>query len=370
MDRFYTPKKLALKLTDAVGVSRVNSCGDPNCGHGQLLLSAEAQWPEAEFWGLDIDRRAVQRVRRRRPRWTVSVGNLLSPHSVVRTHVFRNRSRCDVLLTNPPFSMGAGKGVVRTGVDYRSSVAMAHILAAIELFRPKYAVGAIVPESLLYSELDQAAREYLGKTWALEEALCVPQSSFKGTRAHAALVVMRPHNGEGRNGGVVPTGPAGGVAADLVRGGLPVHEALLSAEDGVPFVHSTDLAALANGSYRTKAVFPLGRGCVVGAVILLPRVGVPSVEHIAPLEFERPVQLSDCVIGLRFSSNEAARRTAEMIRGESESLVGLYRGTGARYVTVRRVEDWCVSIGVEPYRTSLSTGRVLAGAERPRDTVG
>ena len=330
---------------------------------GQLLLSAEAQWPKAEFCGLDIDRRAVRRVRRRRPRWTVSVGNLLSPRSVARTKVFRNGNRCDVLLTNPPFSMGAVKGVVPRGSAYRCSVAMAHILAAIELFRPKYAIGAIVPESLLYSELDGAAREDLGRTWVLKETLCVPQATFKRTRAHSALVVLRPHHGESGNGRVVPIGTGSGVAADLVRGGLPVHDALSSAEEGVPFVHSSDLAALVSGSYRGKTVFPLGRGCVVGAVILLPRVGVPSVDHISALEFEKPVQLSDCVIGLRFPSRDTAMRTAEMIRAKSESLVRLYRGTGARYVTVRRVEEWCVSIGIEPYRTSVSVGRVLSGGE-------
>ena len=268
-----------------------------------------------------------------------------------------------MLLTNPPFSMGARKGVVRTGSAYRCSVAMAHILAAIELFRPRYAIGAIVPESLLYSELDEAARQELARTWTLEEAVCVSQATFQGTRAHSALIVLRPQGGEVGNGGVGPMATAGGVAADLVRGGLPVHEALSSAEEGIPFVHSTDLVALVDGSYRARNVFPLERGCVVGPVILLPRVGVPSVEHVSPLEFEQPVQLSDCVIGLRFSSNDAAVRTAEVIRAEADSLIGLYKGTGARYVTVRRVEQWCLSIGIEPYRASGSTGTVLSVGE-------
>ena len=232
MDRFYTPDSLATTLTDALGVLNVSSCADPNCGHGQLLLSAETQWPKAEFLGLDIDRYAVRRVRRRRPQWTVSVGNLLSPRSLARTQVFRSGSRCDVLLANPPFSMGVRKGVVRPGSSYRCSVAMAHILAAIELLRPKYAIGAIVPESLLYSELDEAARRDLAAKWALEEVLCVPQATFKGTRAHSALIVLRPNNDDRTTDGVMPTWTANRVAADLVRGGLPVHRAPLSREKG------------------------------------------------------------------------------------------------------------------------------------------
>ena len=363
MDRFYTPDRLAATLTDALGYQSVDSCADPNCGYGQLLLSAEARWPKAQFRGLDIDRRAVHRVRRRRPQWTVSVGDLLSRRSVARTQVVRCGASCDILLANPPFSMGARNGVLPVGSPYRCSIAMAHIRAAIELFRPRLAVGAIVPESLLYSELDEAARDDLAAEWVIEEVLSVSQATFRGTRAHSSLIVLRPNNDEVGDSGGMPVPEDGGMDADLVRGGLPVHSALVTPEGGVPFVHSTDLTALANGSYRTKSVFPIGRGCVVGAVILLPRVGVPSIDHIAPLEFGQPIQLSDCVIGLRFSSHDAATRTAQMIRAKAESLVSLYKGTGARYVTVRRIEEWCASVGIEPNRTSVSISEVPSARE-------
>ena len=81
------------------------------------------------------------------------------------------------------------------------------------------------------------------------------------------------------------------------------------------------------------------------------------------MEFGQPVQLSDCVIGIRFPSYDAATKTAETIRANSDSLVSLYKGTGARYVTVRRVEEWCVSVGIEPYRTSVSIGTGLSARE-------
>ena len=360
-DRFFTPPRLAKKLTEAVGFQSVQSCADPNCGHGQLLLSAEARWPKARYWGLDIDRRAVRTVLRRRPQWHVSVGDLLSRRSLVRTQVFRTRERCDVLLTNPPFSMGVSKGVVLSGAPYRCSVAMAHILAAIELCRPKYAIGAIVPESLLHSELDDAARCELSATWHLEEILCVPQGTFDGTRAHATMIVLRRSQCKDGAEGGPRVRVCGDVTADLVRGGLPVHATLLAGGSGLPFVHSTDLTPLVNGSYQERRVCPIGRGCVVGAVILLPRVGVPSLEHLAPLQFERPVQLSDCVIGLRFSSHGAAASTAKVMRAEWETLVSLYKGTGARYITMQRVTDWFRAVGIEVNKKRHSIGNGLAG---------
>ena len=355
LDRFYTPESLASGLTEALNLSSVNSCADPTCGYGQLLLSAESHWPTARFLGLDIDRRAVQKIRRHRPQWTVSVGDLLSPISLSRTQVVRSRKTCDLLLINPPFSMGTGKGVFRPISSYRCSVAMAHILTAIELFQPSLGVGAIVPESFLYSELDENARNDLAVSWNLEQVLSVPQSTFKGTRAHSTVVTLRPKNGESTIPLVPPIRSRPKIPADLVRGGLPVHQAIFPRKGGLSFVHSTDLLPLVDRTYKAQNVSPIDRGRVIGSVVLLPRVGKPSIEQISPITLIESVQLSDCVIGLRFKSQSSALTAATVICSEFDSLLDLYKGTGARYITVRRLTKWLEQVGIQPYRASIST---------------
>lgn len=318
----------------------------------------------AHFLGLDIDRRVVRKIRRDRPHWTVSVGDLMSPSSLSRTEIVRSGNVCELLLANPPFSMGATKGVFRPGSSYRCSVAMAHLLAAIELFQPKLGVGAIVPESLLYSDLDETARSDLTIAWTVDELLCVPLSTFKGTRARSTLIALRPKDGDGDSALNMRTRARPSLSADLVRGGLPVHEADRVQRGGLPFVHSTDLSTLAGGTYRpSNRVSPIGRGRIIGNVILLPRVGIPSIEQISPLNLARSVQLSDCVIGFRFESHHSAAAAAKIIRAEFESLTSLYRGTGARYVTVRRLEKWCVEVGITPQIARVSTKKRLAASE-------
>ena len=361
LDRFYTPGSLASTLTEALNFRNVNSCADPTCGHGQLLLSAEAQWPKARFLGLDIDRRAVRKVQRHRPQWTVSVGDMMSPISLSRTQIVRHGNTCELLLTNPPFSMGVSKGVCRPGSSYRCSIAIAHILAAIELFQPTLGVGAIVPESLLYSDLDETARNELAIKWILEQVLSVPQSTFKGTSARSAVVMLRPRDGESTSPLVEPICTLLNLSADLVRGGLPVHKAVFPRKGGLPFIHTTDLVALASGTNKTKRVTSYCRGQIVGSVVLLPRVGIPSIEQISPLKFTGSVQLSDCVIGIRFKSHNSATDAAKVMCNKFESLVNLYRGTGARYVTVQRIVKWLAAVGIEPNITSVSTGKFLAG---------
>ena len=346
LDRFYTPDSLASILTEALSFRSIDSCADPTCGHGQLLLSAEAQWPNARYLGLDIDRHAVQKVRRRRPQWTLSVGDLMSPSSLSRTRIVRHQRTCDLLMINPPFSMGASKGVYQPGSSQRCSVAMAHILAAIELFEPTIGVGAIVPESLLYSELDEASRRELSNKWIFEQILSVPQSTFKGTRAHSTIVTLRPKNGEPLNPSFSPMPKRLDISVSLVRGGLPVYKAEFLGRGGIAFVHTTDLLALASGAKKTKAVNPIDHGRIAGSVVLLPRVGVPSIEQISPLKFTEPVQLSDCVIAIQFKSYNSAKTAAKAIWSEFDSLLALYKGTGARYVTIRRLAKWLCELGI------------------------
>jgi hypothetical protein len=127
----------------------------------------------------------------------------------------------------------------------------------------------------------------------------------------------------------------------IVRGGLPCFEAV-SMRQGVPFVHSTDIKDLVRGEGREslRTVRPFTRGIVNGHMILLPRVGVPNKANIGAWFTEDDVQLSDCVIALQYRSERIAHAAAVNLRRDYEALASLYRGTGARYVTVVRLSEW------------------------------
>lgn len=347
-DRYYTPESIALQLVDALDYRSVSNCVDPNCGSGRLLFSAESRWPDARFSGLDIDRRAIQRIRKDRPRWIVSVGNLLSSSSISKTYVFQTFRSCDILLLNPPFSMGNSKKFFVDGNAQRISVAMAHIMRAIRLFRPKMGIGAIVPESLLYSELDEHNRDNLYKYWEIDMIKNVPHNTFKGTDVHACIITLQP-----RDRTLIPIASQTmpnkiGIGVNIVRGNLPVHRAKFVNNGIFGFIHSTDLKTLNSSiDVATLNIPSLHQGCILGSVILIPRVGVPSFDQIGSYNFTKPVQLSDCVIALCFSTSELALKAASIIRREHDSLVSLYKGTGARYITIKRIAKWLLNLGFE-----------------------
>lgn len=355
LDQYDTPMALAHELVALSGIGfRVRSVVDPACGSGHLLRAASEAWSCSDIRGLDIDSRLIRRVSKAQPHWSLAVGSVYPALSVPSRWV--KLGRPDALLLNPPFSMEKRRFVqFRCGTEVlRCSYAMAFLCSAVEFFRPKRGVLAIMPESCFYSELDARMRERLGKSLGLVSAKELHSDAFDGARARshmcAWVAIGEGKNWmgfaqEGMNSGVGGPGE-GGSAIGIRRGNLAVFRADESSS-GVRFVHSTDLRHLGRvGALPLPRVRPLGSGQVLGSVVLLPRVGNPTREQVVALYLQEAVQLSDCVIGLQAGSLRDARLLRKRLLDKWGEFVCLYRGTGARFVTVARLQNWLHSSGI------------------------
>ena len=342
LDRYYTPSSIARQLVEATNAQTMQSCVDPACGGGSLLRASEQSFPGVLCIGMDRDRRAITRLVREKPSWVLSRGDLLRRDSWAGTPVLKRGTHCDYVLMNPPFSMGQSKGALATWEheELRSSVAMSHILMTLQVFQPKRGGAAVVPESLMHSELDEPARSALTARYDLTVVKGIANTTFSGARANSLLVRILAHDRslqpQVRTVDSAPT-------VWVVRGGLPVFCARRR-RDGLPFVHSTAISPLVHGRKKLldlPRVAGIAHGTVPrGHVILIPRVGVPRAEDLVPFVLSCEVQLSDCVIALRFPSARTARQCAERIHDAWFGFSSLYRGTGARYVTMRRLLEW------------------------------
>lgn len=339
-DRYYTPPELATTVVASLASTKVAKCIDTACGCGNLLAAVQERYPQVKCFGMDIDEATVRRVRQDNPTWIVSVADILNPASVRRTRVFGALTGADVAVLNPPFSLGDQKGLLigdSEGSARRCGRAMAHILEVMRTLPPKREFVAIVPESLMHSEMDTWGREWLREYWDVQTVSGVKNSTFTGARANC--LVVHGHNKCSSNlePRIVPVQLP---QCSLTRGGLPVHTAI-DKKYGIPYVHSTDLQNVALGRLDTLRRVPRGGSAVVdGHAILLPRVGLPLRKYIAARRFDQKIQLSDCVIALTFRKHADAVKASEIIRAEYDALCGLYRGTGARYVTVERLRQW------------------------------
>jgi len=350
LDRYYTPRDLAVDLLTDCMPLKPNVCVDSTCGEGNLLEAASTVFGNVKCIGIDRDKKAIDSLRKRKPQWELSVADLLNPNSVNKTHVATNYINSDLLILNPPFSIGRKKihPVEFKGEKIKSSIAMAHVLTSIELFEPKHGAFLIVPESLLYSEADALARELLFSDYTCTVMGDLHCSTFSGARARSVAIKLTP-------GECVDMDPANSLCYEktlkikVVRGGLPVHEKTYS-RNGLPYVHTTDLAELISEKDTAKlsSVRQCTRGHIEGWVILIPRVGVPHLSMLNPVFLQRKVQLSDCVIALSCSSKTGANNIAKRIKSNWTFFENHYKGTGARYTTISRLKDClnyiCISL--------------------------
>lgn len=147
LDQYYTPKEVAEDLVANLGFGTPKVCVDSACGEGSLLRAASRAFKTVSCVGVDKDRNAITRLRRRHPDWILSVADILIPGTVRWPQRGLASPRCDLLLLNPPFSLRAIKYVLIRwkGEVICCSVAMAHVLRSIDLFPPALGIAAIVP---------------------------------------------------------------------------------------------------------------------------------------------------------------------------------------------------------------------------------
>ncbi|MFP2957453.1 N-6 DNA methylase [Myxococcus sp. 1LA] len=342
-DKYYTPIDVAERLAAAFSRRQVSVVIDPACGDGRLLDAIAKVFPKACLLGIDVDKTAIRKLRRNRPLWVVSRANMLSRRSRQRSAAHLAATDCDLVVANPPFSMGFTKGHIfrhQTG-SFRTSLAMRYLLESIESFNPRVGFAAILPESAAYSQLDATARAYLGRHFEWAETERLPRTAFSGTRARAILVVgWRREEIRPALRSVPRRTPNEPRHERLVRGGLPRHEAK-KLKNGVPFLHTTSLGSLASGvRLSLPQVHPIKRGLVLGPAVVFPRVGEVSRNQIAIVPSDLYVQLSDCVMAIRAKSHVDAQSIRETILTHWAEFSSLFKGTGARYVTVARMNTW------------------------------
>lgn len=348
LDAFYTPPDIADRLVGDGGFPCPDVCADTACGGGNLLAAAGAAYPRTVCVGTDKDGRAIRQLRKHRPNWILSVADILDVRSRSRATALQAGS-CDLLLLNPPFSMNGRKFV---SIDFdghalRTSVAMAHILKSVDVMKPRFGILAVVPESLLFSQIDAEARRVLGNRFQLEVMSSLKAATFSGARVHTCLVRMaQPCE---RHEVVLPRASTSVRPVvneiDVVRGGLPMFERKPD-RNGLPLIHTTSLPNLSPPNIRKLGrVMAIGRGRTSGCVVLLSRVGQPFATPA--LRLSDSVQLSDCVVSLQFQSMAEARLFRGWLDQQWIKFCGLYRGTAARYLTLEGLRDFLLEAAWE-----------------------
>lgn len=345
LDQYNTPDHVADLVVENSGVTDLRKCADTACGTGNLLRAAERAYPDVLCVGIEKDKELVRRLRRQHTKWLLSNADIFNSVATSRSQALSLGRNCDLLFLNPPFS---ARSVRTTKVlfhqrELRCSIAMGHLLTSLELMQPSHGAVAIVPESMLFSDVDAYARMALSFSYEMKVCSELRNTTFTGARVNAAIVRISPNNSKSETGRKSRTRIGSNWMEDyrIVRGGVPTYQAEYIRRGGMPYIHTTDFRPLIERKLtqpKLSQVRPLERGHVSGHVVLLPRVGMPQRDLIRALYIPLETQLSDCVIAIQSKNGVLARKLATAMRTNFGELTAIYHGTGARFTTREKVE--------------------------------
>jgi hypothetical protein len=366
VDQINTPSDLCRKVLSCVRIPHPRTIADFSAGSGELLKAASERWGTATFIGLDIDARIARKLRRQQPFWIVSQGDFLS---------LKRRQQCtalryahlgiDLILLNPPFSSrGGSRCQVSVGQEFLScSRAVAFVILSLRFLNPNGELVAIVPAGSLASEKDRKAWHLLHETFDVSVMGTNGHKTFEGCFPQTVIVRI---SGRGQSVAPIVTQqhrkePAEGAPRlVLYRGSLQMHE--LKNGGGpteVPLVHST---CLRNGCVDfTRFRASNAKFTIKGPALLLVRVGEPKQEKVVLYQGRNIFALSDCVVALKAPRDELKRLHQQLV-GSWTSLLKLYRGTGAKYITVAEISDLLHSRGFVVEVPSRGSGAPLSRA--------
>lgn len=329
LDQYYTPEVLSDRLASyCVTVPR--RIADFCAGEGRLLHSCEKLFPGAEYLAVDKSKRAISKLLLSHPFWEIHHADFLSDRQLDRIALRENTF--DLVMFNPPFSCRGGRYSFKLDdLEFSASKAMLFLARALRFIARGGMLLGILPVGVVHALRDHRIVSYLKAVYNFKVLEHVSDISFKGKSPNVILIAIqkpkvRQEYHEHCVRFLVPSYLQRGCCNVIMAKGL-------SSKSGLQYVHTTDLQSGA----LLKPHIRLPSSCcrvLHGPAVLLPRVGTPSPSKIVVIGSSKRIILSDCVIGVLAKNEKAAIKIKDRLKRSFHELSQLYRGTGARYVTL------------------------------------
>ena len=313
----------------------------------------------------DIDYQAVRNLRKVSDGWRTGVCDFTNPRSRQNSPVLRSlNGRTNLVLLNPPFSCRGGIKVSARvgGTTSKCSPGLAFVVNSVDYMTEGGELIAVLPQGSLTSERD-------AETWALLRSIGdteILKNNGLGTFARAAVrtAVVRFQKRHSQPEGEPSLGLNTCSASRkevlppvrIIRGTTQMNH-IQPGEgytDSIAFIHSTHLQDFTVSSHCKVRSRP--NRCAVGPMVLLPRVGQPKRSKIAKYPDPDVFMLSDCVIALMCHDSESTELLWKDLQSNWSLLEQEYVGSGARYITNRRLSNFLTRLGYSPLIGSSNDG--------------
>jgi predicted RNA methylase len=334
-DSFYTPSVLAEKLISYAVSKKFDTVADFCVGDGELLRAARMMWPDIACFGSDICNNAILKTKQVHPDWQLDQINFLDNSSRQCSSALSKNPVFDLILLNPPFSCRGGT-IHRVEYDQDTffvSTAMRFLVTALQYLDVNGAMYAILPTSVAYSQKDRRLWELLEKKHNLSILEEPNVQYFKGCAPNVILVSLNDFSRTSNYKSIARL-PLDLKDLMVFRGKVSMDKLGLIGQ-GKHLVHSTNIRN--NRLTGLNIKLENQRSEIEGPAILLPRVGKPDPTKVCLISKDESYVLSDCIIAIKISAFKEAQSLYKYILDNWSLIEQLYKGTGARYITIYKL---------------------------------
>lgn len=364
-DQVPTPPSIARLVAQQLPADFEGLVIDPAVGGGALLEAVLARLgSNVRVAGVDHDQSIIRRLKKEHPDWLLSTADSLVGRSRATSRAWtRARTSARAAVLNPPFSFRGNGGTTVTGSwgESRVSPSAAFIYTVLSELPKLEVVIAIVPSGTLGSQKDRDVWNWVMDRFNCEVIDQFHRAAFRGVTASTVLVRIVPRRrltaAVSQPGVREPHSrlvERGCVCVDLVRGRVPMHKTLdpddCASAEMAPVLHTSDLGS---ANYRPRPRVASSSLITWGRGIALPRVGKPDPRKIVPISSQ--YVLSDCVLFIRPIKPELLPVLLNMFIQHFGSFQHQYGGTGAPYLTLKKLNEWLTTQGFRPRHVPASS---------------
>ncbi|NDV96211.1 hypothetical protein D0T84_15015 [Dysgonomonas sp. 521] len=344
IDTFYTPPELAERLLSYVDCKKAKKVVDFCVGKGELLKAAQTKFGSIECYGTDIDNMIVDEIKGSNPTWNIAVCDFINQLSRENTTILKSTT-FDLVLLNPPFTCKGSKinKVEFCGSVFHVSTAMTFLVESLRYLSRRGSLYAIMPASVIYSAKDKKLVTAINEKYEIELLEEREKQLFKNCSPNIVLLKVKKKTTRIGDNSIIALDSvpilfdAKEHNISIFRGNLSVHEAVkYKNSKGLMYVHSTNLRN--NTIVLTKMTVDKVQSTINGPAILLHRVGKPDITKVCIINDVDHYVLSDCVIAILGDNRETIQSLYDTIISKKDIFYSLYKGTGAKYITIERLK--------------------------------
>lgn len=333
-DSYYTSDAFAEVLTGFIDFSKIQTVADVCVGGGNLLRAAQKRKGDLLCFGTDINTNVIERLSDEHPDWTLGTCDFLDEDSRNKTFL---KGRCfDLILLNPPFTCKGSiiSVILYKGKEYHVSTSMSFLINVLRYIKPEGELFAIMPISTIYSQKDREIWLEISKDFNIIVHRESEHEFFGECAPNVAIISIR----RGKTPGPLFMQPQLLVPMEIevIRGCKNMHY-MIQRPGEAQLIHTTSLQ-------QNKIVEDLHVSSdvlkVKGPGVLIPRVGLPRKDKICLMPSNKKCAISDCIILLKTRTASESKELKRLIMNDWENFSSLYKGTGAKYITIERVKKY------------------------------